>query len=125
MSRVRKKELINSIEAAKLIQEWRDNPIQSNRDKVFMLLVETSKAVIGKLQNSYGMQVKDYDDKVIDSTCKLIEALDKHKDLIPRNIINWAYLYVLGTVFNKKTKEMEQEILIDDFNKLYKGETYD
>lgn len=106
--------VIDSKEAATLISKWRNNPIQSNRDEVFYLLIQVSKAVIGKIQTSYKMKVKNYESKVSDATLKLMETLDKKPDLIPNNVISWAYLYVLGVIFNNKLVQMESELVYSD-----------
>ena len=106
---------IDPAQAKELVSSWRKEPTKERRDSVWLLCIEASKAVIGKLQKSHKMRVKDYDDKVVDGATKLMQALDKKPELVPNNIVSWAYLYVLGVVFSKKLQMVEKDLLIDDY----------
>lgn len=101
-------------DAYDIVEQWRLSPTKCNRDNVFYLCIEASKAVIGKLQRSYNMKVKDYDGKVLDCAIKLMDVLDSKADLIPKNFVSWSYLYVLGLIFHKKMVQMDKELLLDD-----------
>ena len=66
------------------------------------------KACIGALQARYHCQYQDYDEKVLDGTILIMTKLLKMEDT-PKNIINMAYLPVLGVCCNKKVIAQEME----------------
>ena len=103
---------IDPKEFAKLYEEWvaegkpqGNDPLYS---KVWSGVTNAVKACIGALQATYHCKYQDYDDKVTDSTIKVMTKLLKMNDT-PKNIVNLSYLYALGVCAGPKAIKQEWE----------------
>ena len=103
---------INPSDFEKLYINW------SNADKptgnhplyvqIFDGVTNAVNACIGALQSRYHCQYQDYNNKVMDSTIIIIDKLLKMTEP-PRNIVNMAYLPVLGICAGPKALQSEWE----------------
>lgn len=76
--------------------------------QIFDGVTNAVKACIGALQSRYHCCYQDYDEKVMDGTALIIEKLLK-MDEPPRNIVNFAYLPILGICCGPKALQSEWE----------------
>lgn len=99
-------------EFTKLYEEWVEKGKPTGNDplylKVWNGVTESVKACIGALQKRYRCKYQDYNEKVLDGTALIITRLLKMED-IPKNIINFAYLPVLGVVAGPKAMQSDFE----------------
>lgn len=103
---------INPDDFRKLYEEWAakgkpkgNNPLYV---KVWDMVENSVKACIGALQNRYHCKYQNYDEKVLDCTILIMNKLINMTDT-PKNIVNMAYLPVLGLCLGKKTIAQERE----------------
>ena len=103
---------INPSEFAALYEKWAkegkpqgDNPLYI---KIWDGVTNAVKACVGALQSRYHCMYQMYDDKVMDSTILIMNKLLK-MDEAPRNIVNMAYLPVLGICCSKRSINEEKE----------------
>ena len=96
----------------KLYEEWSNagKPMGNNPlyVQIFDGVTNTVKACIGALQSRYHCQYQDYNEKVMDGTIMIIDKLLKMEEP-PRNIVNLAYLPVLGICCGKSAIQNEWE----------------
>lgn len=76
--------------------------------QIFDEATNAVKACIGALQSRYHCSYQDYNEKVMDSTILIIDKLLKMNEA-PRNIVNMAYLPVLGICCGKTSIQSEWE----------------
>ncbi len=99
-------------EFRKLYEEWATaGKPQGNHPlyvKIWDGVTNAVKACIGALQTRYLCQYQDYDGKVMDGTILIIAKLLKMDDT-PMNIVNMAYLPVLGVCCGPKAIKQDQE----------------
>lgn len=99
-------------EFALLYEEWKAKGKPLGNDPLYLRIwngVENAvKACIGSLQARYCCQYQDYDEKVLDGTILIMSKLLKMEDS-PKNIINMAYLPVLGICCGPKARKQEWE----------------
>lgn len=76
--------------------------------KIWDGVQNAARASIGALQARYHCRYQDYDEKVIDSTIIIINKLLKMEEP-PRNIVNMAYLPVLGVCCGPKARSQEMQ----------------
>ena len=120
---------INPDEFIKLYEEWAakgkpkgNNPLYV---KVWEMVENSVKACIGALQNRYHCKYQNYDEKVLDSTILIMNKLINMTDT-PKNIVNLAYLPVLGLCLGKKTIAQERENNFLSLSSLTEcGDTFD
>ena len=103
---------IDPDEFKKLYEEWTakgkpkgNNPLYV---KVWDMVENSVKACIGALQDRYHCQYQDYDEKVLDGTILIMNKLINMTDT-PKNIVNMAYLPILGICCSKKAIAQERE----------------
>lgn len=103
---------IDPKEFSDLYNEWAEKGKPTGNDplylKVWNGVTNAVKACIGSLQTRYQCQYQDYDEKVLDGTALIITRLLKMEDT-PKNIINFAYLPVLGVVAGPKAIQSDFE----------------
>ena len=96
----------------KLYEEWSAAGKPQGNDPLYVRIWSTTaeavKACVGSLQARYHCQYQDYDEKVLDGTILIISKLLKMEDS-PKNIINMAYLPVLGVCCGPKARKQEWE----------------
>lgn len=93
--------------------------------KIWSITTEAVKACIGSLQSRYHCQYQNYDEKVLDGTITVMEKLLKMNEP-PRNIVNMAYLPILGICCGTKAINAEKDdnaLSIDNITK--GGDTFD
>ena len=99
-------------EFALLYEEWKAKGKPQGNDSLYVKIwdgvTNAVKACIGALQARYRCQYQDYDEKVLDGTILIMTKLLKMEDT-PKNIVNLAYLPVLGVCCNKKVIAQEME----------------
>lgn len=106
-------------EFAELYEEWAAKGKPQGNDPLYVKIwdgvTNAVKACIGALQATYHCQYQDYDDKVMDGTIMIMTKLLKMNDT-PKNIVNMAYLPVLGVCCGPKAikQEWENNILSTD-----------
>lgn len=97
---------------AELYEEWKVKGKPQGNDPLYIKIwdgvTNAVKACIGALQASYHCQYQDYDEKVLDGTILIMSKLLKMEDT-PKNIINLAYLPVLGICCGPKAIKQEWE----------------
>lgn len=76
--------------------------------QIFDGVTNAVKACIGALQNRYHCNYQNYEEKVMEGTIAIIEKLLKMTEP-PRNIVNMAYLPVLGTCCGKNALQSDWE----------------
>lgn len=103
---------INPEDFRKLYEKWDEvGKPMDNHPLYFQIwdgVKNTVKACIGALQSRYRCSYQDYNEKVMDSTIIIINKLLKMEEP-PKNIVNLAYLPVLGTCCGKKAIQSEWE----------------
>lgn len=103
---------IDPEEFKKLYKEWAEKGKPTGNDPLYLKIwngvTNAVKACIGALQARYRCKYQDYDEKVLDGTALIITRLLKMED-VPKNIINFAYLPVLGVVAGPKAMQSDFE----------------
>ena len=103
---------INPSEFASLYEEWSNAGKPTGNHPLYVQIFDdvtnAVKACIGALQSRYHCQYQDYNEKVMDSTILIIKKL-LEMDEPPRNIVNLAYLPVLGICCGKSAIQTEWE----------------
>lgn len=96
----------------KLYEEWSSAGKPTGNHPLYVRIFDGAtnavKACIGALQSRYHCQFQDYNEKVMDSTIIIIDKLLKMEEP-PRNIVNMAYLPVLGICAGPKALQSEWE----------------
>lgn len=95
-----------------LYKEWAEKGKPQGDDPLYLRIwngvTNAVRACVGSLQARYHCRYQDYDEKVLDSTALIITRLLKMED-IPKNIINFAYLPVLGICAGPKAMQSDFE----------------
>ena len=103
---------INPEEFRKLYEEWSNAGKPTGNHPLYVQIFDgvtnAVKACIGALQSRYHCQYQGYNEKVMDSTIIIIDKLLKMEEP-PRNIVNMAYLPVLGICAGPKALQSEWE----------------
>lgn len=103
---------INPEEFRKLYEEWSNAGKPTGNHPLYVQIFDgvtnAVKACVGSLQSRYHCQYQDYNEKVMDSTLTIIDKLLKMTEP-PRNIVNMAYLPVLGVCCGKKALQSDWE----------------
>ena len=103
---------IDPKEFSDLYNEWAAAGKPTGNDPLYLKIwngvSNAVKACIGALQARYHCQYQDYDEKVLDGTVKIVTKLLKMEE-VPKNIINLAYLPVLGVVAGPKSMQSDFE----------------
>ena len=111
-------------EFSKLYEEWAVAGKPQGNHPLYVQIwdgvVNAVKACIGALQTRYRCQYQDYDSKVMDGTILIIAKLLKMDDT-PKNIVNMAYLPVLGVCCGPKAIKQDQENNALSIDNLTKG----
>lgn len=106
-------------EFRKLYEEWASAGKPTGNHSMYVQIFDgvtnAVKACIGALQSKYNCTYQDYNEKVMDGTILIIDKLLKMNEP-PRNIVNMAYLPVLGICCGPKAiqSEWETEMLSTD-----------
>ena len=99
-------------EFKKLYEEWAEKGKPTGNDLLYLKIwdgvTNAVKACIGALQARYHCKYQDYNEKVLDGTIMIMTKLLKMNDT-PKNIVNIAYLPVLGVCCGPKAIKQEQE----------------
>ena len=115
---------INPEEFAELYNEWaKEGKPQENNPLYLQIwdgVTNAVKACIGALQSRYHCEYQGYDEKVLDGTITVMEKLLK-MDEPPRNIVNMAYLPVLGICCGSKAINEEKNDMTLSIDNLTKG----
>lgn len=103
---------INPSDFKQLYEEWADTGKPTGNHPLYLQIwdgvTNAVKACIGALQARYHCQYQDYDTKVLDGTITVMEKLLKMNEP-PRNIVNMAYLPVLGVCCGKPALQSDWE----------------
>lgn len=96
----------------KLYEEWAKKGKPTGNDPLYLKIwngvTNAVKACIGALQTRYHCKYQDYDEKVLDGTALIVSRLIKMEDT-PKNIVNFAYLPVLGICAGPKAMQSDFE----------------
>ena len=60
-----------------------------------------------------GIVIPDFDGKVIDSTCKIMEKILNGTD--PKRLSSFCYLYVIGVIYNRKLQKEERTFSLEQW----------
>lgn len=109
-----------------LFIEWSEAGKPKGNNKLYFKVWEgvtnAVKADIGTMQRRYNMQISHYDEKVLDSTIKVMTKLYAlPKNEAPKSIIALAWLYTYGVVFGIKAIQEDFEDDIDSLNNTSDG----
>ena len=103
---------INPDDFRKLYEKWASDGKPTGNHPLYVQIFDgvtnAVKACVGSLQSRYHCQYQDYNEKVIDSTITIIDKLLKMTEP-PRNIVNMAYLPVIGVCCGKKALQSDWE----------------
>lgn len=103
---------INPDDFRKLYEKWTAVGKPTDNHPLYLQIwdgvTNAVKACIGSLQSRYHCQYQDYDTKVLDGTIVIMEKLLKMNEP-PRNIVNMAFLPVLGVCCGKKALQSDWE----------------
>lgn len=103
---------LNPSDFKKLYEEWAKEGKPTGNNQLYIKIWDgvqnAVRACIGALQSRYHCQYQDYNEKVMDGTILIIDKLLKMNES-PRNIVNMAYLPVLGICCGQKAINAEKE----------------
>lgn len=103
---------INPSDFEQLYIRWEEEGKPTGNNPLYVQIFDgvtnAVKACIGALQSRYHCQFQDYDEKVMDGTALIIGKLLKMEEP-PRNIVNFAYLPILGICFGPKALQSDWE----------------
>lgn len=96
----------------KLYEEWVANGKPTGNHPLYVQIFDgvtnAVKACMGALQARYHCQYQSYEEKVMEGTITIIEKLLKMTEP-PRNIVNFAYLPILGVCCGPKAMQSDWE----------------
>ena len=92
--------------------EWESKGKPRGNDKTYEKVWDgvqnAVKACIGSLQQKYMCTYTHYDEKVMDATILVVDALVRCKTE-PRNIVTFSFLYTLGVCCGKNAIQLDYE----------------
>ena len=105
-----KKEVVD--EKEKLFQKAYD---ENDWDTMWACIIDCCKNII--LSKCYGIVVRDVDEKALDSAIKVVTKIKT--GVRPEKLSSFCYLYVIGTIYNKKEIIWDRSTDFSDFQNYY------
>lgn len=105
------KKYIDNKAFEKLYIEWTNQgkPVKGDLYlKIWDYVVNACKANISVLQKRYNCTYQDYDGKVLDSACVVIDSFFKKPEIV-KSITAYTYFPVLGICCGTKAKQQDWE----------------